>query len=112
MQKLSCNEAHTLFIETGCQFMNFLDKSNFENKLFIFSYQEFMKPKSTSHLNTIFGSLLSSMSINLYQYLNIGTFHLESQDDQPISPPVAGKGAYMFSFRKIRIAYVDWLQFV
>ncbi len=39
-----------------------------------------MKPKSTSHLNTIFCSLLSSMSINLFQYLNIATFLIVSQD--------------------------------
>ncbi len=62
--------------------MNFSDKSNLVNKPSIYFDQECMKPKSTSYLNTIFGSLLSSMFINLFQYLNIATFLLVSQDDQ------------------------------
>ncbi len=73
MQKSSYNKAHTLFIETGCRFMNFSDKSNLVNKPSISFDQEFMKPKFTSQLNTIFGRLLSSMSNNLFQYLNIAT---------------------------------------
>ncbi len=47
MQISSCNKAHTLFIETGCRFMNFSDKSNLVKKLSIFFDQEFMKPKYT-----------------------------------------------------------------
>ncbi len=49
--------------------MIFSDKSNLVNKLSIFFYQEFMKPKSTSHLNTIiiatdsgYSKLLSSIT--------------------------------------------------
>ncbi len=53
-----------------------------------------MKPKSTSHLNIIFGSLLSFMSINVFQYLNIATFLVVSQDDQPISPSIVCNGLY------------------
>ncbi len=84
--------------------MNFSDKSNLVNKSSISFDQEFMKPKSTSYLNTIFGSLLSFMSVDLFQYLNIATFLLLSQDDQPIFPSIAGKDAYLCTPRKIRIA--------
>ncbi len=65
-----------------------------------------MKPKPTSILNIIFGSLLSSMSINLFQYLNIAAFLLVSQDDQPISPSIAAKGAYLCTPRKYKLHYV------
>ncbi len=72
-----------VFIETGCWLMHFSYKSNSVNKPSIFFYQEFMKPKSTSCLNT---NLLSSLSINLFQYLNIATFLPVAQDHQPIFP--------------------------
>ncbi len=44
MQKSSYNKAHTLFIETGCQFMNFSDKSNLVTKPSISFDHKFMKP--------------------------------------------------------------------